>query len=405
MLRFECDHPELTKALARLGTDVSKSGAYFSDKLVLRTLDGDLSFTTSGSAGEPELLMSIPEKAFIPYEGVEFKLNRNNLEIASGSENLSSANRERLETILTIYNLTNKIEKYKESSPRVAFKDDPEFLKRLVEGRAGTKIAENTLEILTADDPERVIINSFLKTRNFAFGDTKQIIIPFIDFTNHHTRARPFSRTKDKAGNFVMGLNNSQPIKGGNQCFARYGNWDSYETYLMFGFSMDTAGFVRSIPLEIPIEGLGSIKVNARIIGKHLGTLPPEMDDLKNFFPRVYKKTTEEVEVSSLFIPNAAKPLALKRILSLLIRQMAPNVATEVLQNYIALAEFSLITQNQEFYKSLLAFFEENREKYKSTPAFREAVKMVKTQTREIEEYVEISRRVGKKFSNQTGIS
>ena len=206
MLRFECDHPELTKALARLGTDVSKSGAYFSDKLVLRAMDGDLSFTSSVPGGEQELLMSIPEKAFIPYDGVEFKLAGNHLEIASGAENLSPNILDRLETMLTIYNLTNKIEKYKKSSPRVVFKDDPEFLKRLVEGRAGTNIAENTLEILTTDDQDKVIISSFLKTRNFAFGESKQKIIPFIDFTNHHTRARPFSRTKDKNGKIANGL-------------------------------------------------------------------------------------------------------------------------------------------------------------------------------------------------------
>lgn len=405
MLRFECDHPELTKALARLGTDVSKSGAYFSDKLVLRAMDGDLSFTSSVPGGEQELLMSIPEKAFIPYDGVEFKLAGNHLEIASGAENLSPNILDRLETMLTIYNLTNKIEKYKKSSPRVVFKDDPEFLKRLVEGRAGTNIAENTLEILTTDDQDKVIISSFLKTRNFAFGESKQKIIPFIDFTNHHTRARPFSRTKDKNGNLVMGLNNYKPVQGSDQCFARYGIWDSYETYLMFGFSMENPGLVRSIPLDIPIEGVGSIKVNAKISGRHLGALPPEMDDLKQFFPRVFKKTPKEIEVSSLFIPDAVKPMVLKRILSFLIFLMAPNLAPEVLQNHVALAEFSLITKNQEFYKSLLVFFEENREKYKSTPAFREAVKMAKIQLHEIEEYLEISRKIGKNFGNQASVA
>lgn len=403
MLRFECDHPELTKALARLGTDVSKSGAYFSDKLVLRAMDGDLSFTSTVPGDEPELLMSIPEKAFIPYDGVEFKLAGNDLKIASGAENLSPQILERLETMLSIYNLTNKIEKYKESSPRVAFKDDPEFLKRLVEGRAGTTIAKNTLEILTAKDKDQVIISSFLKTRNFGFGDSKQRIIPFIDFTNHYTLARPFSRTKDKDGNFVMGLRNSKPLQGSDQCFARYGIWDSYETYLMFGFSMENSGLVRSIPLDIPLEGVGSIKVNAKLSGKYRGTVPPEIADLKQIFPQVYKKTTEEVEVSSLFIPDAVKPMVLKRILAVLIRQMAPNLAPEVLQNHVALAEFSLITQNQEFYKSLLAFFEKNREKYKSTPAFREAVKMVKIQLLGIEKYLEISRQIGQKFGNRVG--
>jgi len=403
MLRIECDNPELTKALARLGTDVGRCGGLFSDDLVLRAMDGDLSFTSSISGSKSEFLMSIPEKAFIPYDGVEFKLAGNHLEIASGAEKLTPDVRERLETMVSIYNLTSKIEKYKKSSPRVVFKDDPEFLKRLVEGRAGTNIAKNTLEILTTDDKDKVIISSFLKTRNFGFGESKQKIIPFIDFTNHHTKARPFSRTKDKDGNLVMGLFNSKPLQGSNQCFARYGIWDSYETYLMFGFSMENPGLVRSIPLDIPIEGVGSIKVNTKISGRHLGALPPEMADLKQYFPRVFKKTTEEIEVSSLFIPDAAKPMVLKRILSFLIRLMAPNLAPEVLQNHVALAEFSLITQNQEFYNSLLAFFEENREKYKSTPAFREAVKMAKIQLHEIDEYLEISRKIGKNFGNRTG--
>ena len=47
MLRIECDNPELTKALARLATDVEKSGARFSESLVLRAMGGDLSSTST----------------------------------------------------------------------------------------------------------------------------------------------------------------------------------------------------------------------------------------------------------------------------------------------------------------------------------------------------------------------
>ncbi|MEE8294715.1 MAG: hypothetical protein V3R64_03300 [Sphingomonadales bacterium] len=387
MLRIECDNPELTKALARLGTDVGRCGGLFSDDLVLRAMDGDLSFTSSISGSKPEFLMSIPEKAFIPYEGVEFKLEGNNLVLASGAEKLTPEVRERLETMVSIYNLTSKIEKYKESSPRVAFMNDPEFLKRLAAGRAGTKIAENTLEILTTEDKEKVIVSSFLKTRNFNFGDGQKKIIPFIDFTNHHTLARPFDRGKDSDGNFVMKLNNSKPIEGEDQCFAQYGKWDSHDTYLMFGFSTETSAFVRSVPMEIQIEGLGKIKVNSNIAGRFRGKLPPEMVDLTNFFPPLWKITSEEVEVATLLIPNLERPIALKRIFARLISLMAPDLDTEVLQRHIASAEFQVLSKNLEHYNSLIKLFEEKKEQYKSTPAFREAVKMVKIQIREIEKY------------------
>lgn len=404
MLRFECDNPELTKALARLGTDVSKCGATFSENLVLRAMDGDLSFTSSVPTSEPELLMSIPEKAFIPYEGVKFKLKGNELVIASGAENLSPQVRERLETMVTIYNLTNKIEKYKESSPRVAFKDDPEFLKRLVAGREGTQIAENTLEILTAEDEEQVIISSFLKTRNFNFGGSKEKIIPFIDFTNHHTLARPFDRGKDQSGSHVMGLRNSKPLEGENECFVRYGKWDSLDTYIMFGFSSEKSAFIRSIPMEIPIEGVGVLKVNSQVGGQFRGTLPEEMADLKTLFPQLLHVSKGRIEVSTLLIPNPRRPIALKRILASLIMQMAPGLAPQVLESHVTSTEFHLVNRNQEFYNSLLEFFEENREKYKTTPAFREAVKMAKIQLREIDEYLEISRKIGKNFGNKAGV-
>lgn len=403
MLRFECDNPELTKALARLGTDVSKAGAYFSEKLVLRAMDGDLSFTSTVPGSEPELLMSIPEKAFIPYDGVEFKLNGNNLEIASGAENLSPKILERLETMLSIYNLTNKIKQYKESSPRVVFKDDPEILERLVAARAGTNIAKNTLEILDAKDQEKVIISSFLKTRNFSFGGSKKKIIPFIDFTNHHTQARPFDQTKDKDGNFVMSLKNSKPIEGENQCFARYGKWDSHDTYLMFGFCMETLGFVRSVPIDIQIEGVGKIIVKTRMGGQFKGNLPPELEPLRPLFPKLVKVNPREIEASTLLIPNQKSAMALKRILASLIIEIAPDLEQKALQGHVALAEFQLLRKNIEHYSSLLEFFEANREKYKSTPAFREAVKMVKIQIQAIEDYEEYSRQIGERFGHKTG--
>ncbi|MHA1544134.1 MAG: hypothetical protein ACTSU8_03265 [Alphaproteobacteria bacterium] len=405
MLRFECDNPELTKALARLGTDVSKAGAYFSENLVLKAMDGDFSFTSTVPGSEPELLMSIPEKAFIPYDGVEFKLNGNDLVIASGAEKLPSDVRERLETMVLIYNLTKKIEKYKESSPRVAFKDDPEMLERLTAARAGTRIAENVLEILNAKDQEKIIISSFLKTRNFDFGESKKKIIPFIDFTNHNTLAMPFNRKKTEKGDFVMSLRNSKPITEDNQCFARYGKWDACDTYLMFGFSSDTSAFVRSIPMEIPIEGVGVLKVNSKIGGQFGGTLPPEMEDLQKLFPQLLSVTKEGIEVSTLRIPNPRRPVSLKRILASLITQMAPDLGLEELESHVTSTEFQVVYGTLQFYTSLLEFFEEKKEKYQSNPAFREAVKMAKIQIHEIEEYQEISRKIGKNFGSGAGVA
>lgn len=400
MLRIECDNPELTKELARLASDVTKAGAWFHESLVLKALKGNFYFCSSLPADSREVLISVPEEAFVPYDGVNFSLEGEKIVITGGLETLDPKIRKRLESMVRIYNLTNKIEKYKTDSPRVVFQDDPEMLHKLVEARPNTGMAAKTLEILNGDK-DQVVISSFFKTRNFKFAASSNKLIPFIDFVNHHTKALPFLRVRNEDGKLMMRLKNFQPVPGENQCFARYGKWDAHDTYLMFGFSAETPAFVRCVPMEIEIEGAGTLQINSKVSGFNRGVLPPEWKDLKEVFPQVKIYNKKKIGVSTLLIPTAEWPMALKRILGFVIFQMLPEEKDRVIQEKVGQAEFQILNQTMEHYQNLLKFFETRRDKYREIPAFREAVKMATIQIRGIEEYQKFNQDFAKSLKNE----
>ncbi len=389
MLKIDCDNPNLSKTLAQLCAEVEKCGGYFDDSLILKVENGDLSFSSNLPRDPRKVLISIPQKAFIPLTQLEFGLDRNNLVVASGEEKLNPNAASLLNLMLKVYNLTNKIQKYRTFSPRCAFQEDTELLRALASGRPETGIAKRVLEFIGASEQEtqNLVVKSFLRTRNFSFKNSPKTLIPFIDFTNHNTAALPFRRERSESGEFAMQLVNSKPNEGENQCFARYGQWDCLDTYLMFGFSTKKPQYLRSIPIDIELGEVGKIKALGKVQGAFKGKLPEKIADLSHLFPAVNQVSPREMQISAILIPSLRWPFALKRILVVLVTTLSPNIEKIHLQEIVASAETQILNKNKAFYLSLSQLLEDRKEKYKSAPAYQEAVKMVKIQLGEIGAY------------------
>jgi len=405
MLNIDCDNPILLKELAGLAADVESCGAFFDKTLILKAQNGNLEMTTSRPGPDQRALMMVPEAAYLPYGKIKFGVEGNNIVIADWGPEISGLKKTMMEKMVRIYNLTHKIAFYKENNPRLVFKDDPEFLQKITSGRANTTMAEKTLAVLDADDLDQFAITNFLRTRNFALRGSDKLLIPFIDFTNHHAMAKPFNRKKVAGHGRTMSLIASEVTPGSAQVFARYGLWDNYDTYLMFGFAQEPSAFVRSVPLEISYDDGKVLKINSRPGMSFKAKLPDAISDIKHPFPFVNSFSDKAQEVAFMHIPGVQTPRALKRVLGALLNFQGETKTLEEKRKRIFEVETKILEGNLKFYDDMLVFLNARKDRYKDLPAFKEAVKMAKLQQKHILEYQAYSFEMENNFQGQDGIA
>jgi len=388
MARIRSDNKEVRKALETLAALVTKEGGVLSDHLTIECQGGNIGLTSDLPRESRDELISIPRSCFLPLSKVEFCLEKDKLAVVSGADSLSKSQQAMLGVMIDLYNLTDKIAKYKAMSPRIVFRGDQELVKQLVAGRAGTSLAQRFFDVIESVNIDNLVIDYFFRTRNFNLEDETRQIIPFIDFTNHHTLARPFRRDRESGKIAKMALENDKAVPGSDECFARYGLWDPYDTYLMFGFAFRPGGFVRSVPLELDIQGLGNLRIRSVVAGPaSADTLGPVNKDLARFFPKKINKTKQGLSLSNLNIPNASSPRALKRTLDIVVDTIVPGLRPAQRQQMTALIEERVLQANVAYYKGLTEYLGQRAPEYPDCPAFDEARKMARIQLQTLSAY------------------
>jgi len=327
MVAIQSDNKAVQNALEKLAALITAEGGTLSDRLTIRSKDGNISLHSDLPAESRDCLVTVPEKCFLPLTGVKFELSGDTLKVSSGADGLSKARQDILAVTVDIYNLTDKIAKYRTSSPRIVFRDDRETIGQLVAGRPDTGVVKGFFDILKADDVDDLVIEYFFRTRNFAFNGEKRQVIPVIDFANHNSLAPPFKREHEGSKVTSMSLLNVKLSPTSDECQARYGLWDAYDTYLMFGFSNAPVLFVRSVPVNIRLNTIGTIKIGSRIAsaGGAKG-LKPNPVNIAYLNPGRVTLQGNDLLVSNLMIPNPQAPLALKRVLAELVTRIGPGL-------------------------------------------------------------------------------
>jgi hypothetical protein len=207
---------------------------------------------------------------------------------------------------------------------------------------------------------DQEIIKSFFGSRVCNYenqhGVNKEVLMPIIDCINHHYSSPGFGKIKseniERCGMFIY---NSKPIPSSNECFVSYNtDNDALGLYLAYGFVDTTTVLVRSIPLQIDIAGLGRINIRREVAPQiSPDKIPPEAKDLIYYFPHIKRINTNTLELSHLIIPPENAPFALRRILAILIRILAPAADNNHLSNLVYQAEAQVLQQNNNFYTQL----------------------------------------------------
>lgn len=398
MVKFACDDKDIEKALRRLHKQVVANGGLVYDGLTIGCKQGSFIITCDDKIAAGERIMVVPRDCLLPVGKFQLGLKGNSIIIKGHDKDLTQGQVEMMETMMELYNLSGKIKHQKEAATCTLIYKDRELFDLIFKTRNRHQVLY--VQKLVEKGRSSFYIDSFLKTRVLGFADeppdvkTKtqtvthknggkiQVLMPLIDFLNHHPQASGFF-TSFKTGTDFGEKGETEtinphrdgvavlkccPVKGSGECFVNYGPFDAADTLLNYNYVETQTKFVRSVPMQIKIPGAGTLKIIGVTSRPDFKDLPEKVRDLKSYIPGMKieaKKKT--VTLGFLIIPQEQAPRALRRVLTLAINQ-GRFVNTEAeLKKAVFYAEKQVIAENLRHFTELAAYLE----LYEPTPATR----------------------------------
>jgi hypothetical protein len=347
MVAIDADNRNIRRAMEQLVTRTTACGAEFSRDLILRCRQGSLS--VASKAGGDGTIIRLPARCFLRLDQFQFSQQGDEMVVSSWAEDVRPALIPLADALTELYNICEKPKVHRRTSAWLFLKQQPELAPVIAEGRDDPSV-RYLLDRTRTPDIDALAFDTFLKSRVMRLGDVVAIM-PVGEFVNHNILAHPYGFPPNKDGGGVAIRKMRFPESAGDECFVRYGFYDSLDSWLSYSFIEENSPFVRSALLDITLPGVGVIGVHSHLAPPEHVTLPPELLDLQRYMPHVLSKTADRIDVSFLLIPTAAPPSTLRRVLRAIIGQLAPNLGSEQADGLVASAETQVIDKNRAYYE------------------------------------------------------
>jgi hypothetical protein len=351
MITIESDQPELKRALTDLVKEVERSGGWMHESLSLIAENGSIRVESSLPLGINALLVSVPEEALLPVDEIRMRVSGDEIVIDSFADSATPGRRRLAEKVIEIYNLCGKIPAHRLASPRFGFPTDGDIARLLAAGRdARSHSAEAEHESLLSD---------FMHSRLFSHNEggtakQREVLMPVVDYFNHHPDAYGFlNETQCHPDRPVIGVEHWKPRADTRECYVCYSLFDAFDLAVQYGYLERGCRFVKSVPMVVELEGLGSLRVRAAGAAALRRELPSRLRDLRAWLPAVIRSSPQEIELSHLIIPGLSDRHALRRVLAGMISAWRPTMDLEAVAEHVARAERAVLAENIRYYERL----------------------------------------------------
>lgn len=393
MINISSDCPILKVTLENLVILLTSNGARLNPAIEIVGINKELSIRSTIDHNNHEEIIYIPS-ACIPSIA-DFSLSLENDCLAAApiaGKNTSKLHMDIFNLMIDIYNLTGKIKTHRKTFPNISLINATNIFGHLVNGSQYEIL--NDRNVINDD----YIIKSFISTRQFFYTENhkaRMVILPVIDYLNHHSKGIGYIRHKSKMlGNGGISTTNSKPIISSNECYTSYNNDnDALGLYMKYGYVDIYTPIARSIPFSLDFGETGKIIINRKVLPKiSIGSDAQTQSlnypkDLHYYFPEFRKTDDSTLEVSSLIIPSGAAPLSLRRILSILIRMLASSIDNEDLLRLMVQAESTILLKNIDYYDELESLINTESDVNISSES-KEAIQLlIKSQKHHFSEY------------------
>jgi hypothetical protein len=390
MVLILSDSLDVERSIQKNVTLAENAGAVLRDELVIRCADGTLSVE-----GPPECvgkpLIRLPSECHVPVELFKLSVVGNDIVMSSHEPALTSECVAFMDALLELYNLTGKLGRHRRASPWSLLAMHPEIREHLAQ-RLPDDLSAMFDRFTGSRNADELMLASFLHTRPYDYRESERaspspLLLPVIDFMNHDLRGAPVQFAAQSHGDLAATVKRSASVPGtGDECFAFYGLYDSFDTWMSYGFIDENAPFVRSVPMTIDLPRLGTLRLVNFVRFRPPEDLPPEMRDLHLFVPKRLVRRRNHLEVTSLLIPSPKLREAVRRILAFLISEIRPGHPKQ--RDLALLAEQQIIDSNRAFYRSLLDSLQSLRFKdLLQSPILGNFIRLCDRQLRHIENY------------------
>ena len=329
-LAIASDQPATTALLREIAHLCAAHGAQWHPQLQVEVIEGAMRLLappeTTGA------LISLPTELLLPIEAAQWSGSADALQLLQPPPAATAVQRELLQLHVELYNATGKLPWWSSQHPA-----------RLVAASAHVAAALAPLKPGHGAKLERSAAEGFLATRSFGWkpspdqGDRGPVLMPLIDLLNHHHMGAPYAISDG-----AMRIKAAQA--GGCECFAHYGHRrDVLDLALHYGHCDHSTPFAHSAPLEITVEGVGTIRV------EHQGQRAP----LHPFDPPHVTLEADGLRISHLCC-HLEHPARVRTMLRLALQgslkrrghteQVAARLAEQGLQA-VAAANISLLDQ------------------------------------------------------------
>lgn len=356
-MKIDVTNPALEKYLLELQTLLLNEGAFLHPQLTILERNGNFGVRSDLLRTLHDCLLKVPITCLPSLAAFDLRIAGDDICIDNVADGTSSTHKRCMELMLAIYSTSGKLAEVRKKSPWFALANFPELLQKLLCLREGVKKFEKNQRLLEKKQFDKLLLSNFLGTRHFNLpGEKGQVLMPFIDYINHHHLATGFM-SGDIAGSQALSVNNSKPVSDTEEVFVCYFSMmDPVDSWLNYNFVDEATPIAKSIPLVLNIGSGRQIRIKAFSAGNKQA--PKQLKDLTVFMPAIIEKTENYLTVSRLIIPHEKAPLALRRVLGFLIRTLCPELGNTALQSHVEKAEAEVIGINIKYYRDLAAAVE-----------------------------------------------
>jgi hypothetical protein len=357
MVSIAADNRDVERALQKIVALLKRGGAEFADDLIVKCVDRTMSVEAPpDSAGR--VLIRLPWDCLVPLPPYRLALVNDDIVISSCETGLTSASITLMESVLELYNLTEKVAEHRLRSPWPLIAAHAELLQYVTQRRG--RIDAGSEALLSPGHENELMLHSFLQTRSLGYRVGAEhypplpVLMPIIDLFNHHVSGAAY-RDDRHAENRSLSITRSIAMPAtGNECFACYGPYDAFSMWINYNFIDGRVPFVLSVAVAIDLPGLGTIRSGSFVKPRARKDLPGPVKDLWFYIPKLFRREGNHLEVSALLIPGPQAPTALRQTLQFLIAEISPG---HLKQRDLAMrAEEQIVTANETYYRRLLAY-------------------------------------------------
>ena len=357
MVQYLCSDTQVEETFRTLCQLITDNGGVIHEELIVDQKGRSVTVRVPSIVEDNAIIIKLSRPLLLPYKKFNIYIQDDKYILNDCDESITPLQRELMEHMLALYNLTDKFAEHREISVLQLIHKDPDVIKWILGARDPT--SRQLIDDMANDDLQEALKKSFFKTRvigvhNKSSNDREQCLMPLVDFINHHFQANIFNLPDHIDGE--LNILKSTPVDGSNECYVRYSNMDALDSLLNYDFADDHAKFVRSVPMKIELEGVGTCEIKAGLshVKHNLAILPDHLKGLGIYLPQMMaNNVTKTFELSFLMIPQAGAPKSMRRILAAGLGMIAPTASPDQVLGYVTALEKQVIRHNIIFYNDL----------------------------------------------------